>query len=174
MQTVIIKKAHGMGHFAFPKTEEVVKKEKKEGILHPIPKQEGPLHTYHVDYLGPMPSTNKNYHYILAIVDDFSKFTWLYACKSTTTKEVIDCLEEQKQVFGNPEHRTLESALKENEVVRNQTNNGIGVNIIGHQTLESAVAEEEVMAPAADPMKMRGQPLWIYIIYRKPFKKQIT
>ncbi|KAG5893402.1 hypothetical protein JTB14_038063 [Gonioctena quinquepunctata] len=48
-------------------------------------------------------------------------------------------------------HRTLESALKENEVVRSQTNNGIGVNNIGHQTLESAVAEEEVMAPAADP-----------------------
>ncbi|KAG5863402.1 hypothetical protein JTB14_004284 [Gonioctena quinquepunctata] len=71
-------------------------------MLHPIPKQEGPLHTYHVDHLGPMPSTNKNYHYILAIVDDFSKFTWLYACKSTTTKEVIDCLEKQKQVFGNP------------------------------------------------------------------------
>ncbi|KAG5868543.1 hypothetical protein JTB14_026561 [Gonioctena quinquepunctata] len=36
------------------------------------------------------------------IVDYFSKFTWLYACKSTTTKEVIDCLEKQKQVFGNP------------------------------------------------------------------------
>ncbi|KAG5893651.1 hypothetical protein JTB14_028806 [Gonioctena quinquepunctata] len=130
MQTDIIKKAHEIGHFALPKTGEVVnreflipklkekiqkclgncihcilgnrKEEKKEGMLHPIPKQEGPLHTYHVDHLGPMPSTNKNYHYILAIVDDFSKFTWLYACKSTTTKEVIDCLEKQKQVFGNP------------------------------------------------------------------------
>ncbi|KAG5889615.1 hypothetical protein JTB14_002005 [Gonioctena quinquepunctata] len=92
IQTDIIKKAHEIGHFALPKTEKVLNREffipklkekiqkclgncihcildnrkegKKEGMLHPIPKQEGPLHTYHVDHLGPMPSTNKNYHYI--------------------------------------------------------------------------------------------------------------
>lgn len=130
MQTEIIKRSHEIGHFAVPKTEEMVKREfyipklkekiqrcignciscilgsrkegKKEGMLHPIPKQDGPLHTYHVDHLGPMSSTNKNYRYIFAIVDDFSKFTWLYACKSTTAKEVISCFEKQKQVFGNP------------------------------------------------------------------------
>lgn len=130
MQMAIIKRAHDIGHFALPKTEEVVRRKfyipklkekfkkcfrncihcilgnrkegKKEGMLHPIPKQEEPLHTYHIDHLGPMPSTNKNYRYILVIVDYFSKFTWLYACKSTTTKEVISWLEKQKQVFGNP------------------------------------------------------------------------
>ncbi|KAG5887568.1 hypothetical protein JTB14_009976 [Gonioctena quinquepunctata] len=70
-------------------------------------------------------------------------------------------------------HRTLESALKEkeNEVVRSQTNNGIGVNIIGHQTLESAVAEEEVMAPAADPMKGEGQPLLDIHNLQKAFQR---
>lgn len=30
------------------------------------------------------------------------KFTWLYATKSTTTKEVINCLLIQQKVFGNP------------------------------------------------------------------------
>uniref|UniRef100_A0A6P7GF93 Uncharacterized protein K02A2.6-like n=1 Tax=Diabrotica virgifera virgifera TaxID=50390 RepID=A0A6P7GF93_DIAVI len=34
--------------------------------------------------------------------DDFTKFVWLYPTKSTTTKEVISCLEKQRRIFGNP------------------------------------------------------------------------
>lgn len=50
--------------------------------------------------MGPLPSTNKNYNHI--IIDSFSKFVWLYATKSTTSKEVINKLELQKIYFGNP------------------------------------------------------------------------
>ncbi|KAG5896582.1 hypothetical protein JTB14_024392 [Gonioctena quinquepunctata] len=103
MQTNIMKKAHEIEHIALLKTEGVVSREvfirklkkkiqkclgnrlhcilgnrtegEEEGMSHPIPKQGGPLHTYHVDHSGPMPPTNENYHYILAIVDDFSEFT---------------------------------------------------------------------------------------------------
>lgn len=78
------------------------KEGKKEGWLYPIPKQDYPLHTYHADHLGPLPSTNKNYQYILVIVDDFSKFTWMYPTKSTTSRETISCFSKQQQVFGNP------------------------------------------------------------------------
>lgn len=130
MQNEIIKKAHDIGHFSVVKTEEVVKREfyipkvkekiqgcirncipcilgskkegKKEGWLHPLPKLEGPLHTYHIDHLGPIMSTSKNYKHILVIVDDFSKFVWLYATKSTTAKEVVECLTKQQKIFGNP------------------------------------------------------------------------
>lgn len=130
MQLEIIKKAHDIGHFAIAKTEEVVKREfympklkekiqnciqncvpcilgnkksgKKEGFLHPISKMEGPLHTYHIDHLGPLPSTNKNYKHILVVIDDFTKFTWLYTTKSTTAKEVVECLTRQQKIFGNP------------------------------------------------------------------------
>lgn len=130
MQTEIIKRAHEEGHFAVRKTEEVVEREyfiprlkekiqtviancipcilgnrkegKKEGMLHPISKLEGPLHTYHADHLGPIPSTNKNYQYILAVTDEFTKFTWIYPTKSTTAKETINCLVKQQKTFGNP------------------------------------------------------------------------
>ncbi|GFS58341.1 transposon Tf2-9 polyprotein [Trichonephila clavipes] len=89
MQTEIIKIIHEKGHFSAAKTEEVVKQEffipnlnklaqqviancvpcilanrksgKREGFLNPIPKDETPLHTYHVDFIGPLESTNKNY-----------------------------------------------------------------------------------------------------------------
>lgn len=130
MQSEIIKKAHEIGHFAVGKTEEVVKREffisklmekiqtcirncipcilgskkegKKEGLMHPIPKMEGPLNTYHIDHLGPMPSTSKLYRHIFVVIDSFSKFCWLYCTKSTTSQEVIKCLEQQQKVFGNP------------------------------------------------------------------------
>jgi len=35
-------------------------------------------------------------------VDGFSKFVWLYPTKSTGTEEVLEKLEKQAAVFGNP------------------------------------------------------------------------
>ena len=58
--------------------------------------------TYHVDHLGPLPSTNKNYRHIFVVIDDFSKFVWLYPVKSTTAQETIDKLKLQQKTFGNP------------------------------------------------------------------------
>lgn len=132
MQAEIIKRAHEKGHFASKRTEENIKQEfyipnlrvkvercidnclkcilinkkagKREGLLHPLTKEDVPLHTYHIDHLGPLESTNKNYKHILAVVDSFTKFIWLYPVKSTTSKEVIDKLELQKSVFGNPSY----------------------------------------------------------------------
>ncbi|GBM13881.1 Pro-Pol polyprotein [Araneus ventricosus] len=74
------------------------KTSKKQG------EQEGelPLDTYHVDHLGTLESTNKNYKHILCVIDSFTKFVWLYPTKSTSSHEVISKLELQKSVFGNP------------------------------------------------------------------------
>ena len=130
MQIDLIKRAHERGHFSKKATEKLIKQEyfipdlqkkidkvisncipcilsnkkqgKKEGFLHPLSKHEIPFHTYHVDYLGPLETTSKKYHYILAVIDRFTKFVWLYPTKSTTTKEVTDKLNVQKNVFGNP------------------------------------------------------------------------
>ena len=55
-------------------------------------------HQRHIDLLGPIPSTKKNYTYILAIVDAFTKFMWLYSTKTTTTGEMMNRL--QKQAFS--------------------------------------------------------------------------
>ena len=51
------------------------KRGKAEGLLNPIPKGEEPLDTFHIDHLGPLPSTKKSYNYILTVIDAFSKFT---------------------------------------------------------------------------------------------------
>ncbi|GFX70452.1 transposon Tf2-11 polyprotein [Trichonephila clavipes] len=103
MQVDVIKKAHSFGHFAATKTEELVKRDyyfpnmrrcienviknfvecilvnkkrgKGEGFLNPIPKEDLPLSTYHVDFIGPLPTTNKNYNHIFSVIDAFTKFT---------------------------------------------------------------------------------------------------
>lgn len=75
---------------------------KKDGLLNPIDKGDVPLHTYHLDHLGPLKSTAKNYNQILAVTDAFSKYTWIYPVKSTDVDEVLQKLESQRVIFGNP------------------------------------------------------------------------
>ncbi|GBN37420.1 Transposon Tf2-8 polyprotein [Araneus ventricosus] len=96
MQTEIIKLAHEKGHFSAAKTEGVVKQEFF------IPNLNVPLSTYHVDFIGPLPSTNKKYQHILTIVDAFTKFTWLYPVRSTSAEDALDKLKVQQKTFGNP------------------------------------------------------------------------
>lgn len=70
--------------------------------MHPLNKEDIPLYTYHIDHLGSLESTSKSYKHILAVIDSYAKFVWLYLVKSTASNEVIQKLELQKSVFGNP------------------------------------------------------------------------
>lgn len=130
MQTQVIRQAHEKGHFSVTKTEAILrsdywipnvkfkiekvirncvacilaerKRGKQEGFLNTIDKGEVPLDTYHIDHLGPLPSTKKSYKHIFVVIDAFSKFVWFYATKSTGTNEVLDKLSKQASIFGNP------------------------------------------------------------------------
>lgn len=136
MQSQIIRQAHERGHFSIAKTEALLRNDywipnvktkiekiikncvacilaekkqgKQEGFLIPIEKGEVPLDTYHIDHVGPFPSTKKNYKYIFVIIElnallnAFSKFVWLYATKTTNANEVLDKLTKQSIIFGNP------------------------------------------------------------------------
>ncbi|GFV19626.1 retrovirus-related Pol polyprotein from transposon 412 [Trichonephila clavipes] len=118
MQAELIKLIHENGHFSVGKTEEIVKQEffipnltyvvkkvivncvpyilankktgKKEGFLNPISKESIPLSTYHVDFIGPLPSTNKSYQHIFTVVDAFTKFTWLYPVKTVSAESALE------------------------------------------------------------------------------------
>ncbi|GIY69837.1 hypothetical protein CEXT_379901 [Caerostris extrusa] len=74
---------------------------RKEGYLNPIPKGDGPLSTYHVGFIGPLPSTNKRYQHIFTVIDAFTKFTWLYPIKTVSTRDALDKLKLQQKTFGN-------------------------------------------------------------------------
>lgn len=78
------------------------KEGRQEGFLNPIPKEDTPLHTFHVDHVGKLSSTSKNYKHLLVVIDGFTKFTWIFAVKSTTSREAIQKLNVIHQHFGNP------------------------------------------------------------------------
>lgn len=130
MQFDVIKEAREKGHFGSDKTEQLLKRQywfpnmsdkvkkivnncvkcvlaerkrgKSDGLLNPIDKKATPLDTYHIDRLGPMPSTKKAYNHIFVVVDAFTKFVWLYPTKTTTADETISKLKNQATTFGNP------------------------------------------------------------------------
>lgn len=130
MQQEIVIRTHERGHFGWRNTQYLMEQEywfpqmrnkiqetikncihcllaerkqgKTEGWLQPIDKNNLPLDTYHLDHLGPIPATKKSYAHILVVVDAFSKFVWLYPTRSTTSEEVIQRLEKQATIFGNP------------------------------------------------------------------------
>ncbi|GFU58774.1 hypothetical protein TNCV_3089151 [Trichonephila clavipes] len=132
MQAKLIKLIHENGHFSVGKTEEIVKQEffipnlsnvvkkvivncvpcilankktgKKEGFLNPISKESIPLSTYHVDFIGPLPSTNKSYQHIFTVVDAFTKFTWLYPIKTVSAESALEKLKQQQKTFENIQH----------------------------------------------------------------------
>ncbi|GFV26831.1 hypothetical protein TNCV_3455021 [Trichonephila clavipes] len=144
MQAELIKLIHEKGHFSVGKTEEIVKQEffipnltnvvkkvivncvpcilankktgKKEAFLNPISKESIPLSTYHVDFIGPLPSANKSYQHIFTVVDAFTKFTWLYPVKTVSAESALEKLKQQQKTFGNPiriiSDRGLEFTLK--------------------------------------------------------------
>ena len=54
-----------------------------------------------IDFKGPIPSSTRN-HYMLTVVDEFSRFPFAFACPDTTTKTVISCLDQLFSIFGLP------------------------------------------------------------------------
>lgn len=74
----------------------------KEGEMQTNEEITSPFHTLYVDHFGPLTETKKGYKYILVIVDAFTRFSWLYATKSTSSKEVIEHLKPLFSIFGNP------------------------------------------------------------------------
>ncbi|KAK9692729.1 Integrase zinc binding domain [Popillia japonica] len=129
MQVDVIRSAHERGHFACRKTRELIEQEyfipglqskverfitncvpcimvnrkagKKEGYLQAIFKEAVPLHTYHLDHLGPLETTGKSYKPILAVIDGFTKFVWLYPVKTTSTRETLSKLEENRRIYNS-------------------------------------------------------------------------
>ena len=54
-----------------------------------------------VDFKGPLPSNNKN-TYFLSIIDEYSRFPFVFPCPDMTTSTIIKCLTTLFAVFGMP------------------------------------------------------------------------
>ena len=75
---------------------------KLEGYLNPIPKENIPFATLHIDHYGPVDKHVSLKKYIFRIVDAFSKYVKLYPTKTTNSHEAITCLEQFFQNYNKP------------------------------------------------------------------------
>ncbi|GFU87488.1 hypothetical protein TNCV_2446221 [Trichonephila clavipes] len=139
MEAELIKLIHENGYFSVGKTEEIVKQEffipnltnvikkvivncvtcilankktgKKERFLNPTSKESIPLSTYHVDFIGPLPSPNKSYQHIFTVVDAFTKFTWLYPVKTVSAESALEELKQQHKTFEDIQHLQIATGV---------------------------------------------------------------
>jgi len=74
----------------------------KEGemVIGEAPKE--PMHTIHMDHFGPLIESNNGCKHILVVVDAFTRFTWLFAVKTTGSKETVACLNSIFNHFSSP------------------------------------------------------------------------
>jgi len=75
---------------------------RQPGLFQPIPVGRSPFDTVHMDHIGPFVTTPTGNKYILVMVDNFTKFTCLFAAKDTSTDRVIFSLTTFIQMFGLP------------------------------------------------------------------------
>ena len=60
-----------------------------------------PFQQLNIDFKGPLPSTSIN-KYMLTIVDEYSRFPFVYPCKDTKSSTVIKCFNHLFSIFGMP------------------------------------------------------------------------
>lgn len=80
-----------------------------EGELHPIEKIAEPMHTLHIDHLGPFCKSRAGNSYLLMAVDSFTKFTWAIPVKTTRAREVLWALSNIFCSFGYPKRIVSDS-----------------------------------------------------------------
>ena len=60
-----------------------------------------PFERLNIDFKGPLKSNNQNI-FFLNIIDEYSRFPFVYPCKDVSTRSVIQCLCQLFSIFGMP------------------------------------------------------------------------
>lgn len=60
-----------------------------------------PFERLNMDFKGPLPSTDRN-QYFLNIVDEYSRFPFVFPCANMTSSTIISCLSQLFSIFGMP------------------------------------------------------------------------
>lgn len=73
----------------------------REGEIQIVEEIAIPFHTLYIDHFGPLQETEDGYKHITVVVHAFSRFTWLFATKSTGSREIMNHLNFLFSSFGN-------------------------------------------------------------------------
>lgn len=71
-----------------------------EGEMQLTENPSSPFWVIHMDHFGPI--SEQGFKYIFVIIDAFTRFTWLFAVKHLSSKEVIKHLTFLFSMLGNP------------------------------------------------------------------------
>lgn len=104
------------------------------------------LDTVAIDFFGELIISNNNKKFVLVMVDVFTKFIKLFACKRTNFVEIKDCLVKYISEVGKPSKLILDNATYfQSERFRKFCNNkGIQLNFTSIRHPESNPAERYV------------------------------
>ena len=88
-----------------------------------------PFERLNIDFKGPLKSNNQNV-YFLNIIDEFSRFPFVYPCKDVSTRSVIQCLCQLFSLFGMPAyiHSDRGAAFMSEELRQFLTGKGIATS----------------------------------------------
>jgi hypothetical protein len=89
-----------------------VKKTRSGPLQGPIrlpDKPSNPIHTIHVDCLGPLPVSSEKYKHVLVVVDAFTKYCNLIPLKTVTADETRHSLQGFISCFGTPKVVIMDS-----------------------------------------------------------------
>lgn len=73
---------------------------KRSGHLNPIAKYDVPMHTLHIDHLGPFVQSMKQNVYLIVAVDGYTKYLFIKAVPNAKTTPVTRFLEGVVETFG--------------------------------------------------------------------------
>ena len=88
-----------------------------------------PMERINLDFKGPLPTTNKN-AYFLNIIDEFSRFVFVYPCANIDSATVINCLLQLFTMCGFPNyiHSDRGSAFMSSELKEFLSSRGIATS----------------------------------------------
>ena len=87
-----------------------------------------PLDRLSIDFVGPKPSVTKN-KYLLVMVDEYSRFPFVFPCSDVTAKTVISCFMELFSLIGCPAsvHSDRGAQFMSTEVTQFLQSNGVAL-----------------------------------------------
>lgn len=71
--------------------------------LHPIPADKRPFETIHMDHLGPFVSSARENKYVIALIDNLTRFSTLKAVRNTKVTLVLETLKDFVLRYGSPQ-----------------------------------------------------------------------
>ena len=88
-----------------------------------------PFERLDLDFKGPLPSSNKNI-YFLQIIDEYSRYPFVYPCSNMTAGTIIRCLSDLFSLFGMPAyiHSDRGTSLMSSELKEFLTSKGISTS----------------------------------------------